>query len=245
MKYPLHIRPFGSRALLLQWPNRVDEAILDDILEFRHFLTQEKLPSNEWETIPVYHSLTLVNRVRDIDAPKLLEKLQQWYRDSKATSAKRKRSTWLLPVCYDSSFGLDLEIVCDQVQLSKEQLIMEHTNTSYLVYGIGFLPGFMYLGGLSEKIIVPRKKEPRLKVEKGAVGLAAKQTGIYPQQSPGGWNIIGNCPVPIFNPEHTPPTFVAIGDRVKFHAISKAEHELIKIQNQVGIYTFKKEPSDA
>lgn len=124
--------------------------------------------------------------------------------------------------------------------MSTKELIEMHTKQPYLVYGIGFLPGFMYLGGLPEALETPRKSTPRLAVPKGSVGLAGKQTGIYPQDSPGGWNIIGNCPIPIFNINKEPPCFINVGDRVQFYPITKAEYELHRIEAEVGIYRIEK-----
>ncbi len=124
--------------------------------------------------------------------------------------------------------------------MGTEEVIRLHTGHTYVVYGIGFLPGFMYLGGLPETLEVPRKSAPRLEVRKGSVGLAGKQTGIYPQQSPGGWNIIGNCPIPLFNVEKEQPCFVNVGDRIQFYAINKGEYDLHQLQAEVGIYNVEK-----
>ena len=98
----------------------------------------------------------------------------------------------------------------------------------------------MYLGGLPASLEIPRRAEPRLKVPKGSVGLASKQTGIYPQESPGGWNIIGNCPVDLFDPKKDDPCFVKVGDKIQFERISKAEYKLHKIEGEVGIYEPEK-----
>ena len=146
--------------------------------------------------------------------------------------------------CYDISLGIDLEDVSERLQLSQEELVFMHTNQQYTVYGIGFLPGFMYLGGLPKALEIPRKETPRLKVPQGAVGLASRQTGIYPQESPGGWNIIGNCPVTIFNVHNAPPCFVNMGDKIQFYPISKAEYDLHKIENEVGVFKLEKQELD-
>ena len=141
-----------------------------------------------------------------------------------------------MPVCYDTDFGIDIEEVAINLKTSVSEVIKRHTSNEYTVYGIGFLPGFMYLGGLPENMESKRRAIPRLKVRKGAVGLAGKQTGIYPQESPGGWNIIGNCPIPIFNIKSEEPCFVQVGDKIKFTPISRAAYELHKIESEIGIY---------
>jgi len=129
--------------------------------------------------------------------------------------------------------------------METKTLIQLHASQQYTVYGIGFLPGFMYLGGLPKDIEVPRRSSPRLQVAKGAVGIAGKQTGIYPQESPGGWNIIGNCPVDMFNVDRDKPCFVSVGDQIQFYSISKAEYDLRTIEGELGIFKLQKEKIDA
>ncbi len=158
---------------------------------------------------------------------------------------RTQKFLWQLPICYDLDFGIDLKDVSEHLGKSVAEVIALHTSHTFTVFGIGFLPGFMYLGGLPEVLEVPRRPDPRLKVAKGSVGLAGKQTGIYPQESPGGWNIIGNCSVPLFDANSDDPCFVSVGDKIRFYAISKAEHKLHKIEGEVGIYQFEKIKIDA
>jgi KipI family sensor histidine kinase inhibitor len=119
-------------------------------------------------------------------------------------------------------------------------LISKHSQATYTVYGIGFLPGFMYLGGLNSELEIPRKSSPRMKVPAGSVGLAAKQTGIYPCESPGGWQLIGQTPIPLFNPLQDPPFFAQVGDKIQFIPISKDTYKLLQIQVAAGIYNIEK-----
>ncbi len=198
----------------------------------------------QWEFVPAYNSLTLIKRGDTIDFDKYTIELQEIYREKK-TFPKKEKFLWRLPVCYDPEFGIDLAEVADRLQIKVPELIAMHTGNTYIVYGIGFLPGFMYLGGLTAALEIPRRATPRLKVAKGSVGLAGRQTGIYPQESPGGWNIIGNCSVPIFDATKDRPCFVSVGDRIQFYAISRAEYELHKIEGEVGIYQVEKIKWDA
>ena len=124
-------------------------------------------------------------------------------------------------MCYDETFAHDLEEVKTITGLSSTEIINLHTSVDYLVYMLGFTPGFPYLGGLDEKLYVPRKQTPRLKIEAGSVGLANGQTGIYPQDSPGGWQIIGRTPIKLFSPDRPFP--ITMGDFIRFHSISKSE----------------------
>ena len=241
--YPIAIKPFGESALLIEWPEQVEESILTDILDFVDSFKELGLPN--WEMSVAYNSLTMVHHGDPIDFDEVKKTIQDCHRQSKEGASKRTRFLWTLPVCYDPEFGIDLEEVCHVLGLSSEELIRQHTSQNYLVYGIGFLPGFMYLGGLPQTLEIPRRAEPRLQVAKGSVGLAAKQTGIYPQESPGGWNIIGNCPIPLFNPMAKEASFVKVGDKIRFQGIERAEYELHKIEAEVGIYKPEKRKLDA
>ncbi|MBT8298133.1 MAG: 5-oxoprolinase subunit PxpB [Maribacter sp.] len=242
--YSISIRPFGEHAILIEWPNKVDEDILEDILQFGSYLKLECLDPKEWELVPAYNSLTLIQRKQSINFEVFKEKFEAWYPE-RGSANHRDKYLWKLPVCYDLDFAIDLAEVAKELGQSIEKIIELHTSHIYTVFGIGFLPGFMYLGGLPKSLEVSRKAEPRQKVAKGAVGLAGKQTGIYPQESPGGWNIIGNCSVPIFDASREDPCFVNVGDKIQFYAISRAEYKLHKIEGEVGIYQFEKIKLDA
>ena len=242
--YPISIKPFGPHAILLEWPNEVEEAILEDILQFVEHLKRYYLNSEDWEMVTSYNSLTLIHRKGETDFKTLRAELQKWYSE-KGNTALGQKFLWKLPVCYESQFGIDLPEVAEKLDKSIPEIIAMHTENIYTVYGIGFLPGFMYLGGLPKSLEVPRKSTPRLKVAKGSVGLAGKQTGIYPQESPGGWNIIGNCSIPMFDAKKDNPCFVSVGDKIQFQSISKAEYDLHKIEGEVGIYKLEKLVLDA
>ncbi len=244
LKYSISIRPFGVHAILIEWPKEVEESILNDILQYVHYLETNCLDPNKWEIVPAYNSVTLVHREKPIDFENLKGKLEKWYGEKKAVAA-RQRYLWRLPVCYDLEFGIDLVEVSEKLSMSVPETINMHTENIYTVYGIGFLPGFMYLGGLPSSLEIPRRATPRLNVKKGSVGLAGKQTGIYPQESPGGWNIIGNCSVQMFDPKTENPCFVTVGDKVQFHQIERAEYNLHKIEGEVGIYQPEKIKWDA
>lgn len=237
--YPISIRSFGIHALLIEWPNEVNEAILENILQFQNHLRLNHLGEEDWEMIPAYNSLTLIYRKAPISFKQFREQLKVWYAQLEVASLPQ-RFVWRLPVCYDLEFGIDLKGVSKKLEKSIDEVVNLHTNHTYTVYGIGFLPGFMYLGGLPPSLELPRRAEPRLRVRKGSVGLAGKQTGIYPQESPGGWNIIGSCSVPMFDPKREDPCFVNVGDKVQFYSITRAEYDLHKIEAEVGIYKLEK-----
>lgn len=241
---PINIKPFGVHAVLIEWPNEVSEAILNVILRFEAYLKENFLDGDNWEAVPSYNSLLLVNKLQTIDFTKFSEQINDCYHQIKEAEHK-ERFLWRLPVSYDKEFGIDLDELSQKLNLSAKEIIALHTNEVYTIYGIGFLPGFLYLGGLNNTLELPRRATPRSKVFKGSVGIAGKQTGIYPQESPGGWYIIGNCSVPIFDVKREEPCFVNIGDKIQFYEISRAEYDLHKIEAEVGIYKVEKIKIDA
>ncbi|GMN09004.1 5-oxoprolinase subunit PxpB [Croceitalea sp. MTPC9] len=240
--YPITVKDFGKKAILVEWPIEIEEGILNDIIRFKTILKNQFKEGLEF--VPAYNSLTIISSNDSFDLQDFKNELPRLYSDRKIT-VKTNKFLWKIPVCYDNEFGIDLEEVASHLKTSITELIESHSSYEYTVYGIGFLPGFMYLGGLPKSLETKRKKTPRLKVAKGAVGLAGKQTGIYPQESPGGWNIIGNCPIPIFNVDSEKPCFVQVGDKIKFESITRAEHDLFKIEGEVGIYQPEKIALDA
>ena len=132
-----------------------------------------------------------------------------------------------VPVCYEAEFAPDLANVAQHLQMTEERVVALHTAGEYFVYFLGFSPGFAYMGGLSEKLYVPRMETPRTHVRAGSVGLAGKQTGIYPNNSPGGWQLIGCTPLRMFDPSQTPESRLRPGDCVRFTRITRMEFEHI------------------
>lgn len=130
-----------------------------------------------------------------------------------------------IPVCYGGDHGPDLDEIARAHDLTPDDVVSIHTAGNFLVYMVGFMPGFAYLGGLSERIATPRRKTPRTAVPAGTVGIGGSQTGVYPLVSPGGWNLIGRTPRAIFDIRRENPTLLATGDRVRFRAITLAEFD--------------------
>jgi inhibitor of KinA len=151
---------------------------------------------------------------------------------------------WQIPVCYNDEFGIDLEFVSKQKSLTKTQIIQRHSQVNYRVFFIGFLPGFLYLGGLDKSLHIPRKSSPRLAVKKGAVAIGGSQTGIYPGVSPGGWNIIGNSPISFFDVTKEQPCFAKAGDFIQFKSVSIEEYRDIKEQVIRGVYKIQQTTRD-
>ena len=146
----------------------------------------------------------------------------------KKSGISEKKQVITLPVLYGGKNGPDLSTIAKNAGISEREVISIHESKPYLVYAIGFAPGFAYLGEVDPKIATPRLETPRQTVPKGAVAIADKQTAVYPAESPGGWNIIGICPIPMFNSLSTPYMPVSVGDTVKFESIDENQFEKIQ-----------------
>lgn len=212
---------FGERAILIEWEARINEQILENILQFKNaiFSLQQKKLS---DAIVGYNSLTLVYADFVVNFSDEVQTLKNLYQNL-SQSLQADRYIWEIPVCYNIEFGVDLEELSQEKGISVQKIIELHTKPLYTVYFIGFLPGFLYLGGLKAELHTPRKATPRLHVEQGSVAIGGVQTGIYPQDSAGGWNIIGKTLVSFFNPAKELPCFAKSGDKIKFVAVSLEE----------------------
>jgi inhibitor of KinA len=214
-------RPFGRKAILIEWRPLISEEILTNILEFKYKIEQHKEVFFT-DLIVGYNSLTIkyINEVDDFSKEAFL--LKTIYNLSSQVQ-KQTYYLWEIPVCYDVAFGIDLVEISNKSEIKIEEIIKRHSQQIYTVFFIGFLPGFLYLGGLEEELFFERKPNPRLKVVKGAIAIGGKQTGIYPSESAGGWNIIGKTPINFFNIKNENPCFAKAGDTLKFKPISLAE----------------------
>ena len=228
--------------MLIEWPNKIAKDILEDIRIF-----SDKIESNKIKEIHelnfVYASLLIIYNNNLTSFNDLRDKLQLLY-DKDNFEKKRHHTLWEIPVCYDEEFGIDLEFLSNEKKLSIDKIVSLHSKAIYTVYGIGFLPGFLYLGGLEKALHTPRRNTPRLEVPKGAIAIGGNQTGIYPQHTPGGWHILGKTPVSLFNSRNEKPCFATPGDKIKFRAISRAEFEMIQIAEDTEVYELKKELYD-
>lgn len=234
MAYNLKYSQYNERSILIEWPAFIDENVLNDVLFFKNRIENTKV-KEVVEVISAYNSI-LVIYVSTIDnVNDAFLDLKALYLDASKVQLKDD-VTIRIPVCYDDEFGIDLDNYSKEKRLSKSEIITLHTSPIYTVFFIGFLPGFLYLGGLNSELHLDRKTTPNLSVKKASVAIGGNQTGIYPQDSPGGWHIIGNSPLELFNPNENPPCYFKAGDKVKFYAISKSEH--LEIQTEIKKSTF-------
>lgn len=231
-------KPFGKQAILIEWKPIIDEEILNTILLFKEKISREK--SNLFSDVIIgYNSLTLKYKVEFADFSEEVEALKAIYKSDFKLS-KIESSIWEIPVCYDLEFGVDLKEIAVKTKIAIPEIIQLHSEKLYTVFFIGFLPGFLYLGGLNPRLFFDRKSSPRLKVAKGAVAIGGKQTGIYPSESAGGWNIIGKTPINFFNIKNENPCFAKAGDKIKFIPISVEEFYQLEKEVAHNRYTISK-----
>lgn len=238
-KFKVTYKPFGNSAILIKWPSIISKDILNNI-----HLFSLKIKKHNFKYILeinyVYTSLLIRYNSSDIDFITLKENLKQIYNEALLTVPKGTKSVWEIPVCYAIEYGKDLALLSASKNKSIAQIIAMHSSINYLVYGIGFLPGFLYLGGLPKELQYPRKNTPRLEVPKGSVAIGGNQTGIYPRTSPGGWQIIGRTPILLFNVEKENPCTIMPNDEIRFKAISKEEFKRIENEEKTGDYKLKR-----
>lgn len=218
--YPV-FRPMGDRSVLVELGETISPEVNRRVQQLMRQLQQDRLPG-VLELAPGYRSLLVVFEPLTIAPAELRERITTI--DAQRSFAGHLPSKLLtVPVFYGGPYGPDLEWVAGHLGISGDEVIRLHTQTVYRVYMIGFTPGYPYLGELPEALTVPRRGTPRTRVPKGSVGIAQRQTGIYPVESPGGWQIIGWSPIELFDPNRPVPSLLEMGDRVKFEAVRTEE----------------------
>ncbi len=233
LKEEVQIRPLGDAALVIQIGEGINVATHNKVKSIMNLI--EKQPFEGLiETVPAYNSVTVyynpvdvyfLNRKKDCEIPyEIVKTTLLGLLNTSLSIESTKERIVKIPVVYGGEMGPDLEYVAHYNGLTPNEVIEIHSNTEYLVYMIGFAPGFPFMGGMDKKIATPRKDIPRLAIPPGSVGIAGNQTGIYPLETPGGWQIIGRTPLSLFLPEQSPPTLLQSGDRIHFSPISLDEY---------------------
>ncbi|UCS92928.1 carboxyltransferase domain-containing protein [Echinicola marina] len=228
MTYKLSYKHISPNILEICWPAAISKDILLQMMTYKKkiiSLWYEEL----WDVHLGYHCLSL-NFKEAFSLDEVIGQIEDFGQEEETHSILH-RKRWQIPVLYQ---GKDLSRIAKITQLSVNEVIEHHHKSPYLLHFFGFMPGFMYLGGLSKKLFAPRKDQPDPKIQKGSVAIGGKQTGIYPMDSPGGWNILGLTPVKLFDLKQQPPISAQPGDEIKFYSIDKKEFERVSksIYNQ-------------
>jgi inhibitor of KinA len=208
------ITPAGESALLVTLAEAIDERVLGQVLALDAALGQIDLPGLR-RPVPAYASLLCTFDPLLLDAGVLEDRIRRI--ESTITPRPPSGRRVVLPVRYD---GPDLARVAEHARMSPEQVVEAHSSVDYLVYLIGFAPGFAYCGQVVEALATPRLDSPRAAVAAGSIGIAGRQTGIYAVESPGGWNLVGRTDLRLFDPRADPPTPLQPGDRIRFEPVA-------------------------
>jgi len=219
--------PFGDTALVVELGNAISLEANSKVLALNEAVLKAKIEGIE-EIVTTYRSLLIRYNPLKTTYEQLAFHIKDIAQVLEKKSLEIEGKKIIVPVAYGGEYGPDLSYVAKHHGLSEGQVVKLHSGREYRVYMIGFVAGFPYLGEVPDEIATPRLETPRLKVPAGSVGIAEKQTGIYPCEAPGGWRVIGRTPVKIFDPQQEPPALIKPGDRVKFKPISKKEFEIIR-----------------
>lgn len=226
-KCKFNIHQISETSVLIEFGNEINPETNKKIRILCEYLENNPLHGLV-EYIPYFTSVSIIYDPLKINPfEKVREKLESIL-SSLDFSSEYEEHIVEIPVCYGNEYGPDIEYVAEVNNISVNEVIDIHSKGKYLVYMIGFAPGFPYLGGMSEKIATPRRKTPRTAVPKGSVGIAGMQTGVYPLETPGGWQLIGRTPIKLFDAESKEKTLLKCGDIIKFYPISCEEYFKLK-----------------
>lgn len=218
---PISLRSMGDRGLLLEFGKTIHPEINGRVRRMALAL-QSRPIDGIVEVIPAYTTLLIRYDPLTLPLAALEKHLHQIVEVLQGLPLPEPKLTHI-PVVYGGPYGPDLEFVAQYHRLTPEEVIRLHCSRPYLIYMIGFMPGYPYMGELPEALVTPRLKTPRLSVPKGSVAIAQRQTGIYSMESPGGWQIIGRTPIELFDPHRDPPALLRMGDQVQFYPITEKE----------------------
>lgn len=222
-KHSIQIKQFGEKAILIEWQSKIDYQIFDEIVAFKNAIQSEEII----DFVIAYNSLTLkfAHQINFTHWKKVLKKI-----DLKENKSLHKTTNhWKIPVCFEPQLATDLQDVATQKNIATQTFIELYCATTYTLSFYGFQPGFPYLSNLAKSLAFDRKEIPQ-KVLAGTVAIGGAQTGIYPSNSLGGWHVIGNTPITLFNIKNNPPCFINAGDFIDFYPINVDDYQHIKHQ---------------
>ena len=221
----MRIRAVGDRAVLAELGDSINESVNRRVMELNKIVRSSE-QEGIMETVPAFCSLLVYYDPLVTDFSAVSRFL--WNLSVSAPELREQSGALVeIPVCYGGSFGPDLAFVAKHGNLKEEEVIRIHSGRDYRIYMLGFLPGFPYLGGMDERIATPRLNVPRTLIPAGSVGIGGEQTGIYPMDSPGGWQLIGRTPLRLFDPQNGQKRLYEAGDTIRFVPISLREFEKI------------------
>jgi KipI family sensor histidine kinase inhibitor len=228
--------PAGDKALAVELGDSITPEINRKVRDLLVAIESQGIPGLV-DLVPSYRSLLVYYDPLRLSLPELEDRLTALEQNLDQAALKAPRVVEI-PTLYGGEHGPDIGQVAKHNGLTPEEVIRIHSGAEYLVYMMGFTPGFPYMGGMSERIATPRLQTPRTAIPAGSVGIAEQQTGVYPIESPGGWQLIGRTPVRLFDPQRDPPVVVAVGDYIRFIPIAEEAYHDIQQQVRTGSYQF-------
>lgn len=224
----------GDSSLLVEFGSEISPEVNQRITAIVQLMKEQHI-EGVVDLIPAFTSLLVNYDPRVISYEEIRKRISCLVR-LEASAKEKRRRILEIPVCYGGEYGPDLEAIAANAGLSPEEVIRIHSSKDYLIYMLGFLPGFAYLGGLDERIHTPRLANPRIKIRAGSVGIGGSQTGIYPLDSPGGWQLLGMTPVKTYDPEREEPILYQAGDYIRFVPVEEAQYKEIEKAQERGTY---------
>ncbi|MGH2788486.1 MAG: 5-oxoprolinase subunit PxpB [Actinomycetota bacterium] len=218
------ISPLGDSALVIHVGEEIGEETHARVRALVHLLESHP-PDAMIELIPAFTNVTVIYDALHATYDEFAARIEAMLRSTSEGLEPVEPRSIVIPVCYGGEFGPDLKSVSSHKNMAPAEVVAVHSQPEYLVYMIGFAPGFPYMGGMSERIAIGRRDSPRQRIPAGSVGIAGRQTGIYSIESPGGWQLIGRTPLRLFRPEDEEPSLLRAGDRVRFKSIDPDEYE--------------------
>lgn len=233
----MECRQISEQSFMIYFNPEINEYTFNQVNAMKDYINSLEHPFIK-ELLPSYRAILVYFDGIEIKYESLIEelKLNEFHFENMQGQSQRKIIN--IPVLYGGEWGPDLDLVAEHNKLTPEEVVRKHTESFYLVYMIGFMPGFPFLGGLDKALHTPRKAEPRLKIPAGSVGIANNQTGLYPEDSPGGWQIIGQTPIKVFDLNRDPKILYQPVDKIKFYAINEEQFLHIKKYTAKGLIDY-------
>lgn len=226
--------PAGDSAMVVEFGKSIEDELNRKVHAMSHWIEAKKIPG-VIEIIPTFRSLMVCYDYHVIKFARLKEILEQ-FNTALSDVEKSVKKIRKVPCCYGARFGVDLADMEKITGIDRDEIIRIHSSVDYKIYMLGFLPGFVYLGGLDKRLEAPRLKTPRLKIQPGAVGIGGSQTGVYPIASPGGWRLIGGTPLDFYNPDRENPILCEAGEYIRFVPVNIDEYYDIRHMVLKGTY---------
>lgn len=234
------IVPCGDSALSIEFRNEISEEVHAQVAGMAALLDAAGL-TGVHELIPTYRAIMVCYDPCATTFELLCDKIERLAHRARRAAVVHETRRATIPVCYGGEFGPDLASVAKFHGLTPDEVVRLHAAPVYLIYMLGFTPGFSYLGGMDRRLATPRLDNPRTRIPGGSVGIAGAQTGIYPIDSPGGWQLIGRTPLDLYRPDREPPVLLRAGLQIVFRPVSRDEYDDIRARVEADTYTLEEE----